>query len=155
MGAKVTSCNFSTIVNLPLDGCTAPVDFPLAVSPCAATRNELPDALNRENPFFAGSDEGGDNWAVIAGLIENFKISGINPRVWSTHPSPSRPPVVPPTHPVNSCLGPPWSEHTAYFQTPNEVSEPAGGRYTNVLVRAGLQPRPSHPPRHQIPAAYR
>ena len=29
-------------------------------------------------------DEGGDNWAVIATLIENCKITGINPHAWMT-----------------------------------------------------------------------
>jgi hypothetical protein len=40
--------------------------------------------LNRKNALFAGSDEGGDNWAVIATLIENCKLSGINPHDWLT-----------------------------------------------------------------------
>ena len=44
----------------------------------------LPIALNRKNALFAGSDEGGDNWAVIATLIENCKLSGINPQNWMT-----------------------------------------------------------------------
>lgn len=43
-----------------------------------------PLALNRKNALFAGSDEGGDNWAVIATLIEKCKISGINPHAWLT-----------------------------------------------------------------------
>ena len=43
-----------------------------------------PLALNRKNALFAGSDEGGDNWAVIATLIENCKITGINPHAWMT-----------------------------------------------------------------------
>jgi transposase len=43
-----------------------------------------PLALNRKNALFAGSDEGGDNWAVIATLIENCKLSGINPHTWLT-----------------------------------------------------------------------
>ena len=43
-----------------------------------------PLALNRKNALFAGSDEGGDNWAVIATLIENCKLSGINPHTWMT-----------------------------------------------------------------------
>ena len=34
-------------------------------------RSIRPLALNRKNALFAGSDEGGDNWAVIATLIEN------------------------------------------------------------------------------------
>ncbi|MCW1432521.1 IS66 family transposase, partial [Novosphingobium sp. JCM 18896] len=36
-------------------------------------RSIRPLALNRKNALFAGSDEGGDNWAVIATLIENCK----------------------------------------------------------------------------------
>lgn len=43
-----------------------------------------PLALNRKNALFAGSDEGGDNWAVIATLIENCKLAGINPHTWLT-----------------------------------------------------------------------
>jgi hypothetical protein len=34
--------------------------------------------------LFAGSDEGGDNWAVIATLIECCKLGGINPYDWLT-----------------------------------------------------------------------
>lgn len=45
-------------------------------------RSIRPLALNRKNALFAGSDEGGDNWAVIATLIENCKITGINPHRW-------------------------------------------------------------------------
>jgi len=45
-------------------------------------RSIRPLALNRKNALFAGSDEGGDNWAVIATLIENCKIAGINPQTW-------------------------------------------------------------------------
>jgi len=37
---------------------------------------------NRKNALFAGSDEGGNNWAVIATLIENCKLGGINPHDW-------------------------------------------------------------------------
>ena len=48
----------------------------------AVERSIRPLALNRKNALFAGSDEGGDNWAVIATLIENCKISGINPHTW-------------------------------------------------------------------------
>ncbi|MFM2280677.1 MAG: hypothetical protein RLZZ444_2908, partial [Pseudomonadota bacterium] len=47
-------------------------------------RSIRPLALNRKNALFAGSDEGGDNWAVIATLIENCKLSGINPLSWLT-----------------------------------------------------------------------
>jgi len=47
-------------------------------------RSIRPLALNRKNALFAGSDEGGDNWAVIATLIENCKLGGINPHTWLT-----------------------------------------------------------------------
>ena len=47
-------------------------------------RSIRPLALNRKNALFAGSDEGGDNWAVIATLIENCKLSGINPHTCLT-----------------------------------------------------------------------
>lgn len=47
-------------------------------------RSIRPLALNRKNALFAGSDEGGDNWAVIATLIENCKIAGVNPHNWMT-----------------------------------------------------------------------
>jgi hypothetical protein len=45
-------------------------------------RSIRPLALNRKNALFAGSDEGGDNWAVIATLIENYKHASINPHTW-------------------------------------------------------------------------
>lgn len=50
----------------------------------AVERAIRPLALNRKNALFAGSDEGGDNWAVIATLIENCKLVGINPHTWLT-----------------------------------------------------------------------
>jgi transposase len=50
----------------------------------AVERSIRPLALNRKNALFAGSDEGGDNWAVIATLIECCKISAINPHEWLT-----------------------------------------------------------------------
>lgn len=47
-------------------------------------RSIRPLALNRKNALFAGSDEGGDNWAVIATLIEVCKLNGVNPHPWLT-----------------------------------------------------------------------
>ncbi|WDF73924.1 transposase domain-containing protein [Novosphingobium sp. KACC 22771] len=40
--------------------------------------------MNRKNAFFAGSDQGGDNCAVIATLIESGKLCDANPRTWVT-----------------------------------------------------------------------
>ena len=45
-------------------------------------RSIRPLALNRKNTLFAGSDGGGDNWAVIATLIENCKLSGVEPHAY-------------------------------------------------------------------------
>ena len=41
-----------------------------------------PIALNRKNALFAGSDGGGEHWAIIASLIETCKLSGVNPQAW-------------------------------------------------------------------------
>jgi transposase len=38
-----------------------------------------PLALNRKNALFAGHDEGGTNWGIIASLIETAKLNHINP----------------------------------------------------------------------------
>jgi transposase len=45
-------------------------------------RTIRPLALNRKNSLFAGSDDGGDHWAVIASMIETCKLNGINPQAW-------------------------------------------------------------------------
>ena len=50
----------------------------------AVERTIRPIALNRKNALFAGSDEGGDNWAVIATLIECCKLNVVNPHEWLT-----------------------------------------------------------------------
>ena len=42
-------------------------------------QNERGVALNRKNALFAGSDGGGDNWAVIATLVENCKLYDVEP----------------------------------------------------------------------------
>lgn len=47
-------------------------------------RSIRPIALNRKNALFAGSDEGGTNWAIIASLIETCKLNDVNPQAWLT-----------------------------------------------------------------------
>ena len=47
-------------------------------------RSIRPLALNRKNALFAGSDDGGDNWAVIASLIETAKLNRVDPQAWLT-----------------------------------------------------------------------
>jgi transposase len=41
-----------------------------------------PQALTRKNALFAGHDDGADNWAIIASLIETAKLNGIDPQRW-------------------------------------------------------------------------
>jgi hypothetical protein len=43
-----------------------------------------PVALSRKNSLFAGSDEGGENWACLASLIETCKLNGVNPQAYIT-----------------------------------------------------------------------
>jgi hypothetical protein len=47
-------------------------------------RSMRPIALNRKNALFAGSDEGAENWAMLASLIETCKLHGVNPEAYLT-----------------------------------------------------------------------
>ena len=47
-------------------------------------RSMRPIALNRKNALFAGSDDGAENWAVLASLIETCKLHGVNPEAYLT-----------------------------------------------------------------------
>jgi transposase len=47
-------------------------------------RSIRPIALNRKNALFAGSDGGGEHWAVIASLIETCKLCSIEPHNYLT-----------------------------------------------------------------------
>ncbi len=41
-------------------------------------------ALSRKNSLFAGSDEGGANWAAVASLVETCKLNGVEPHAYFT-----------------------------------------------------------------------
>jgi transposase len=41
-----------------------------------------PIALNRKNALFAGSDGGGQHWAVLASLVETCKLNGVEPQAY-------------------------------------------------------------------------
>jgi len=41
-----------------------------------------PLALNRKNALFAGSDGGGEHWAILASLIETCKLNNLNPETY-------------------------------------------------------------------------
>jgi transposase len=45
-------------------------------------RSMRPVALSRKNSLFAGSDEGGENWACLASLVETCKLNGVNPEAY-------------------------------------------------------------------------
>lgn len=48
----------------------------------AVERSIHPLALNCKNAVFAGSDQGGHHWAVIALLMETCKLNQIDPQAW-------------------------------------------------------------------------
>jgi transposase len=48
-------------------------------------RSIRPIALNRKNALFAGSDGGGENWAILASLIETCKLSRVDPQAYLAH----------------------------------------------------------------------
>jgi hypothetical protein len=41
-----------------------------------------PIKLSRKNALFAGSDEGGSNWAHVASLVETCKLNGVDPQAY-------------------------------------------------------------------------
>jgi transposase len=45
-------------------------------------RTIRPLALNRKNALFAGSDGGGEHWAILASLIETCKLNGVDPQAY-------------------------------------------------------------------------
>ena len=47
--------------------------------PARHGQNERMIALGRKNHLFAGSDDGGEHWTVIASLIETCKMNSIDP----------------------------------------------------------------------------
>lgn len=45
-------------------------------------RGIRPIVLNRKNALFAGHDQGAENWASIASLIETCKLNGVDPQAY-------------------------------------------------------------------------
>ena len=45
-------------------------------------RSTRPIALNRKNALFAGSDQAGVHWGVIASLIETCKLNAVDPQTY-------------------------------------------------------------------------
>jgi hypothetical protein len=55
---------------------------PIEIDSNTVERSMRPNALSRKNALFASSDEGAQNWAAIASLIETTKLNGVSPHVW-------------------------------------------------------------------------
>jgi hypothetical protein len=47
-------------------------------------RSIRPIVLNRKNALFAGHDQGAENWACVASLIETCKLCGVEPQAYLT-----------------------------------------------------------------------
>lgn len=47
-------------------------------------RTIRPITLNRKNALFAGHEQGAQNWAILASLIETCKLNGIEPHAYLT-----------------------------------------------------------------------
>jgi hypothetical protein len=45
-------------------------------------RSIRPIVLNRKNTLFAGHDQGAENWAAIASLVETCKLYGVDPQAY-------------------------------------------------------------------------
>jgi len=43
-----------------------------------------PVSLGRKNALFAGSDSGGEHWAIVASLIQTAKLNAVAPLAWLT-----------------------------------------------------------------------
>lgn len=50
--------------------------------PARYGQNDCEIVLNRKNALFAGHDEGAENWACIASLIETCKLNGVDPQAY-------------------------------------------------------------------------
>jgi transposase len=50
----------------------------------AVERSIRPIVLNRKNALFAGHDQGAENWACIASLVETCKLHGVDPQTYFT-----------------------------------------------------------------------
>ena len=59
-------------------------DGRLAIDTNTVERAMRPVALGRKNALFAGSDNGGRHWAIMATLIQTAKLNGVDPLAWLT-----------------------------------------------------------------------
>ena len=95
-----------------------------------------PIALNRKNALFAGSDGGGEHWAIIASLIETCKLGGIDPhdyladvitKIVNGHPNSHIDDLLPWTY-APYPRSRPWPENTAYAYAVFHATHTGEGR---------------------------
>jgi transposase len=60
------------------------VDGRIELDTNSIERAMRPVCLSRKNSLFAGSDDGGANWACLASLIETCKLNNVNPQAYLT-----------------------------------------------------------------------
>jgi hypothetical protein len=53
-----------------------------SLRPARYGQNNPTIALNRKNALFAGHDQGAENWALIASLIETCKLHDVDPQAY-------------------------------------------------------------------------
>jgi transposase len=61
-----------------------PDDGRIEIDSNVVERTIRPIALNRKNALFAGSDGGGEHWAIIASLIKTCKLNCVDPHAYLT-----------------------------------------------------------------------
>jgi transposase len=54
----------------------------VAISSSRARIGSRLSVMGRKNHLFAGSDGGGEHWAVIASLVETCKMNGVDPEAY-------------------------------------------------------------------------
>ena len=74
-----------------------------------------PQAPTRKNVLFAAHDDGAENWAVLASLIETAKLSDIDPQPWRADILTRLVNLWPTNASTNSCPGPvpPRANHSS------------------------------------------
>ena len=118
-------------------------DGRIEINSNAVERSIRPIVLNRKNALFAGSDGGGEHWAIIASLIETCKLTGVDPHAYLTDVISKSSTAIPTAASMNSCLGPSppsnhsktWPENSAY----NLYIPAAAHLITELALPDGLQ----------------
>ena len=80
--------NDNQVVNVAVqtlgNGAEVVLDGRIEIDSNTVERTMRPIGLGRRNYLFAGSDEGGRTWAIIASLINSAKLYGIDPQEYLT-----------------------------------------------------------------------